>query len=73
MIFIFNTVLLLTIIRTGESFVLVVKMLVATCINNKIIQHLFFHFHIGLLYRCHYAAVYVLAASNQDVLHPFSL
>ena len=42
-------------------------------VNNKIIQHSFFHFHIGLLYRCHYAALYVLAASNQDVVHPFSL
>ena len=33
-------------------------------LNNKIIQHSFFHFHIGLLYRCHYAVLYVLAASN---------
>ena len=41
--------------------------------DNKIIQHSFFQFHIGLLYRCHYAALYVLAASNQDVVHPFSL
>ena len=38
-----------------------------------VIRHSFFHFHIGLLYRCHYAAPYVLAASNQDVVHPFSL
>ena len=31
----------------------------------------FFHFHIGLLYRCHYAALYVLTALNQDLVHPF--
>ena len=46
---------------------------VPVLIIKIIIQHSFFHFHIGLRYRCHYAALYVLAASNQDVVHPFSL
>ena len=66
MIFIYNINTALNYNQERGIFCPCGKDALSTCINNKIIQHsFFFHFHIGLLYRCHYAALYVLAASNQ--------
>ena len=71
MIFIFNIITALNFNQDGGIFCPCGKD--ALSLPVKIIRHSFFHFHIGLPYRCHYAALYVLAASNQDVVHPFSL